>query len=127
MSTSLESLRYKGYNAIKRVKTMKNYMIATVAAIGICFSLASQADHRRSSYDDGYYGRGRHVEVHHQNFRQHRYDRRHHNHWRQRDRGYHHHLDRARYRRHGHDHGDAYKWIGGMYLLNEILHHDHHR
>ncbi|MGD9661503.1 MAG: hypothetical protein AB7U63_09535 [Porticoccaceae bacterium] len=37
----------------------------------------------------------------------------------------HHRYHGDRYVIHHHDHSDAYKWIGGIYILNEILHHNH--
>ena len=122
---------------------MKNYLAIALAVIALGFSAGSIAGDR-DRYDrhdrDRYYYRDHDRDW--------KYDRRNYRHYYDRKydrRPYYskhyyskHRYDKHHYRGHGrgnkviiHKHyrdgDDVYKWIGGVYLLNEILHHDHHR
>jgi hypothetical protein len=109
---------------------MKKLLTLTLVVLCTGFSTLALADRDRGRYGDGYHYRGdRHVVVNkHYYGRPHHYDRRPAKHWKgHRDyRKSYHYRPRNTYivERHYHD-DDAYKWIGGIYLLNEILHHNH--
>ena len=100
---------------------MKKAISIAIAALGIGFSSLTLADHDRYRYDQHH----RHYDKH---YRSHHYDK--HRHWsKYSDRRYHnvryygpvHHHTRVIYRD-----DDFYEWMGGLYLLNEVLHHDRH-
>ena len=119
---------------------MKQFLITAVAAMAIGFSAVALAG------DRGYYGyrhHDRHAVVVHKRYQhdrhyhgrkyhdRHYYGRKYHDHkhWKRYDR--HHRYYHPRHRggryviRHEYD-DDFYKWMGGLYILNEVLHH-HHR
>ena len=103
---------------------MKKYLAIAAAAIALAASTPAMADKGRHYRDHGKtviinnYGHPRHYKDHHRSSRHH---------------GYKHPRYSKHYRYSGppvvHQHyykDDSYKWIGGVYILNEILHHNHH-
>ena len=104
--------------------TLTKAMVIAVAALGLSFSMASLADHDRGRHFDRHYG-DRHYSRHYDQHRKYAY--RHKGHWKKHHRGYGHHrpIYRSRTVIHYHD-DDLYKWVGGIYLLNEVLHHHRH-
>lgn len=97
--------------------------IALAAIITIGFSSLTLADRDRGRYD----GYNRHHHDH--GYREHR---RYNKHWK-RHHGYHHRPQVRYYAPVPHHNSviyyhddDVYKFMGGMYLLNEVLHHDRH-
>ncbi len=104
---------------------MKKALTIAIAAISIGFSSLTLADRDRGRYD----GYNRHYDNHgYREHRSYRHGKRHYRHHR-----YHDYRPQVRYYapvRHEtviyHDDDDVYKFMGGMYLLNEVLHHDRH-
>ena len=107
---------------------MKKLLISALAAASIGLSSVALADHNRGRYD-GYRHHDRHTVVIHER----RYYGKHYGH--RRDYGHKHWKRHYKGRHHGRHHGhhgyvvhhsyddDFYKWMGGLYILNEILHH----
>ena len=104
---------------------MKKALTIAIAAISIGFSSLTLADRDRGHYD----GYNRHYDNH--SYRGHhgyRHGNRHYRHHR-----YYDHHPRVYYYApvsyptviYHHD-DDLYKFMGGMYLLDEVLHHDRH-
>lgn len=103
---------------------MKNYLAVAIAVIGLGVASQSMADRGRDHYyrDHGgrhviinNYGYSRHMKPHYYHKYRHDYRPRHY---------YRGHPGPYIVERHYHD-DDAYKWLGGIYILNEVLHHRH--
>ncbi|MDY0069752.1 MAG: hypothetical protein WDA10_11920 [Porticoccaceae bacterium] len=102
---------------------MKTVISATLIALMLVLAAPALADRDRGyySYRGHHDYRGSHYRRdwdRHQ-WRGHKYDRRYH------APRYYRGGDRYIIHKHYHD-DDALKWLGGAYLLNEILHHNHH-
>ncbi len=103
---------------------MKKVLLATVAVMGIGLSTTALADRDRRHHGYRYHDRSP-VVVHKHYYGKKYHDRKH---WKRhrRDHGYYRSRHRGRHYviRHEYD-DDFYKWMGGLYILNEVLHHDH--
>lgn len=113
---------------------MKNVLTIALVTIGLGFSAVTLAGHDRDRHHNGYHNQGKHrvVVQNHYHGNKHWKKQRHYN---QPRAYYRHDYHPQRYARpyrgrtyvvNHHDHDDLYKWIGGIYLLNEVLHHDRH-
>lgn len=124
---------------------MKKTLSIAIAVLGIAFSSVTLAergrdhgrdyyrDHHRDSYRD--YRRDRHVVINNHHYYKRDHYKKHGKYYHKSPRHFKHHRADTRYYRHyrgpryvvrHHDHDDIYKWVGGIYLLNEILHHNRH-
>jgi len=106
---------------------MKKLLSIAIVTIGISLSSVALADHERNR--QGYRHHNKQVAVHNRQHRNYGHQQR--NRHVKKHRSYHHEYQRPRhYRQHRevrHYRGDdLYKWVGGIYILNEILHHNHH-
>ncbi|MFA5632241.1 MAG: hypothetical protein WC997_12065 [Porticoccaceae bacterium] len=107
---------------------MKISLAVAVAVFLFSIALPAAADRHKGHHH--YRGHDRTLIIHqHAHPRHYKHDRRAYH------RGYrdgYRHGHRPHYYRHGptvHNHyyrDDSYKWIGGMYILDELLHHHHH-
>lgn len=129
---------------------MKQLAIAAVASLALGISSLSFADSARDGHRNGYKGKEHYSRHYYNSGKDYRHNERKYGHVKH-DRAFHHnprhgYRDSKRhynkhYDRHGYHHGyrkghshrhydhrrkhndDIYLWLGGMYILNEALHH----